>query len=26
MIWPLIPFSYRTINYDLPVPAPAGRS
>jgi len=23
MVWPLIPFSYRTINYDLPVPAPA---
>ena len=23
MIWPLIPFSYRTINFDLPVPAPA---
>jgi microcin C transport system permease protein len=23
MIWPLIPFSYQTINYDLPVPAPA---
>jgi microcin C transport system permease protein len=23
MIWPLIPYSYRTINYDLPVPAPA---
>ena len=23
MIWPPIPFSYRTINYDLPVPAPA---
>ncbi|MSO65326.1 MAG: ABC transporter permease [Alphaproteobacteria bacterium] len=22
-IWPLVPFSYRTINYDLPVPAPA---
>lgn len=23
MLWPLIPYSYRTINYDLPVPAPA---
>jgi microcin C transport system permease protein len=23
MLWPLIPFSYATINYDLPVPAPA---
>jgi len=23
MVWPPIPFSYRTINYDLPVPAPA---
>ncbi len=23
MIWPLIPFSYRTINYDLAAPAPA---
>jgi len=23
MIWPLIPYSYRTINYDLQVPAPA---
>ena len=23
MIWPVIPYSYRTINYDLPVPAPA---
>ena len=23
MIWPLIPFSYNTINYDLDVPAPA---
>ncbi len=23
MVWPLIRFSYRTINYDLPVPAPA---
>ena len=23
MIWPLIPYSYQTINYDLPVPAPA---
>jgi microcin C transport system permease protein len=23
MVWPLIPFSYSTINYDLPVPAPA---
>jgi microcin C transport system permease protein len=23
MIWPLIPFSYQTINFDLPVPAPA---
>ena len=22
-VWPLIPYSYRTINYDLPVPAPA---
>jgi microcin C transport system permease protein len=22
-VWPLIPFSYSTINYDLPVPAPA---
>ncbi len=23
MIWPLIRYSYKTINYDLPVPAPA---
>ncbi len=23
IIWPLIPYSYDTINYDLPVPAPA---
>ncbi|HZS85839.1 MAG TPA: ABC transporter permease [Stellaceae bacterium] len=23
MVWPLIPFSYSTINYHLPVPAPA---
>ena len=23
MVWPLIPYSYRTINYSLPVPAPA---
>jgi len=23
MIWPMIKYSYRTINYDLPVPAPA---
>jgi microcin C transport system permease protein len=23
MVWPLIPFSYSTINYDLPVPAPS---
>lgn len=23
IIWPLIPFDYTTINYDLPVPAPA---
>ena len=23
MIWPLIPFNYRTINYDLPGPAPS---
>jgi microcin C transport system permease protein len=23
MIWPLVEFSYRTINFDLPVPAPA---
>lgn len=23
MIWPLIEYSYQTINYDLPVPAPA---
>ncbi len=23
MIWPLIPFAYRTINYDLTAPAPA---
>jgi len=23
MIWPPIPYSYNTINYDLPVPAPA---
>ena len=23
MVWPLVPFSYRTINYNLPVPAPA---
>ena len=22
-LWPVIPYSYRTINYDLPVPAPA---
>lgn len=24
MMWPLIPFSYDTINYDLPEPAPSG--
>ena len=23
MVWPLIPFSYNTINYDLPSPAPS---
>jgi microcin C transport system permease protein len=23
MVWPLIPFSYRSINYDLPSPAPS---
>jgi len=23
MVWPLIPYSYRTINYNLPVPAPS---
>ena len=23
MIWPVIPFSYDTINYDLPEPAPS---
>jgi len=23
MVWPLIPYSYNTINYNLPVPAPA---
>ena len=23
IVWPLIPYSYQTINYDLPVPAPA---
>src|SRR5690606_10948629 len=23
MIWPLIRYNYKTINYDLPVPAPA---
>jgi microcin C transport system permease protein len=23
MVWPLIPFSYTTINYDLPAPAPS---
>ena len=23
IVWPLIPYSYDTINYDLPVPAPA---
>ena len=23
LIWPLVPFAYDTINYDLPVPAPA---
>jgi microcin C transport system permease protein len=23
MMWPLIPYSYNTVNYDLPVPAPA---
>ena len=23
ILWPLIPYSYNTINYDLPVPAPA---
>jgi microcin C transport system permease protein len=23
MVWPLIPFSYKTINYDLPSPAPS---
>ena len=26
MIWPAIPFSYNTINFDLPVPAPSGPS
>jgi microcin C transport system permease protein len=26
MIWPLIPFSYHTINYDLTVPAPSSPS
>ena len=26
MIWPLIPFSYDTVNLDLPVPAPAPTS
>jgi microcin C transport system permease protein len=23
IVWPIIPFSFKTINYDLPVPAPA---
>ncbi len=23
ILWPLIPFSYNTVNYDLPVPAPS---
>lgn len=23
MLWPIIPFSYSSINYDLPIPAPA---
>ncbi|MEQ9639970.1 MAG: ABC transporter permease [Alphaproteobacteria bacterium] len=23
IVWPMIPFSYRTINYDLPTPAPS---
>lgn len=23
ILWPLIPYSYNTVNYDLPVPAPA---
>lgn len=23
MIWPLVPYSYKTVNYDLPQPAPA---
>ncbi len=23
MVWPLVPFSYDTINYDLPMPAPS---
>lgn len=23
MLWPIIPYSYQTINYDLPVPAPS---
>jgi microcin C transport system permease protein len=22
-VWPLVPFSYRTVNYDLPTPAPS---
>jgi microcin C transport system permease protein len=26
MLWPAIPFSYRTINYDLPGPAPSAPS
>jgi microcin C transport system permease protein len=26
MVWPLIPFSYNTINFDLPVPAPSAPS
>ena len=23
MVWPLIPYSYRTVNYDLKMPAPS---
>lgn len=26
ILWPLIPYSYRTINYDLPTPAPSAPS
>jgi microcin C transport system permease protein len=26
MVWPLIPFSYNTINFELPVPAPSAPS